>query len=199
MERIRDINYWRNEPIGQQPQNIGNPVFNTKEGQLGKPSQYDMSKLKKKEKSAKVKETGRVVDPLTIPADEGEDYEPEPAFRWNKHELGAFGDIESKPTEKALNIINEVRADGLIKKKGFSLIDVYNANMEEGKKEDPLPIEWRPHIKKFDEMLEETIPSIDKQARKNALKNQIQNEEIKYDKHARPDGLQLSRAEPVTI
>ncbi len=100
-----------------------------------------MSKLKKKTKTATFKETARVVDPLSIPADVGPDYDPAPDFRRNKHQLGAFGDIRSKPQVGADRILNEIRADGLVKKKGFSLLDVYNANMEEGEKENPLPIE----------------------------------------------------------
>jgi hypothetical protein len=45
-----------------------------------------------------------------------------------------FGSIKSAPGMKALQIIDTVRADGLIKPKDFSILDVYETNMKEGER-----------------------------------------------------------------
>lgn len=112
----------------------------------------DKWKLATKSTSVPIKETSIIVDPILkeieeeTPQEEYEEIESIP-IRRNKNQLGVYGDIESKPTEETKNIINTIRADGTIKWKDFSIMDVYKANMEEGLKYNPLPIEWRPHIK----------------------------------------------------
>lgn len=124
-----------------------------------------------------------------VQPDIGPDYDYPKSVQRNANQLGMFGSIKSTPGAKALQIIDTVRADGLIKPKDFSILDVYETNMREGERQNPLVQEKKPHQVQFGEVLERTIPSIDKDARKNALRNQVQQEERKVDKHVRVDDL----------
>lgn len=78
-------------------------------------------------------------------------------------------------------------ADGVFVKEGFSIVDVFNANVEKAKEEHPrpMPVQYYKHETTEAEFLAKTQPIVDLKAKQQTLKIIEEDKANDYNKHVK--------------